>query len=390
MKRLMVMTSRVPWPLEKGDKLRMYHQLKALHPHVVICLCCLTSERVSDETRKALGEVCHQLEVIEVNRISRWFNLAFGLLSNRPFQVSYFFQRRARASVYKVASNFAPDHIYCQLIRAAEYVKHIHTCHKTLDYMDALGKGMERRLAKAKGPQRWFIQAEHKRLVAYEHLIFDYFEHHSIISDAERNLILHPNKGNIKVVPNGVDTAFFSPTEVEKTTDILFLGNMQYPPNIDAAEFLVQEILPIIHATRPGIKVCIAGAEPHRRVKALASPHVEVTGWIDDIRTAYGRSKVFVAPMRLGTGLQNKLLEAMSMSLPCTTTPLAAKALRPDPSPVLAVAEGAEAIAKSILTDLDKVSLDPNHGLAGRAYVKEFFSWSGSIVPLLESFEAER
>lgn len=386
MKRLMVMTSRVPWPLEKGDKLRMYHQLKALHPHVVICLCCLSTKPISPETRKALEEVSHRVEVIRVNRISRWLYLALGALGNKPFQVSYFFQRSARAKVYKVASDFAPDHIYCQLIRAAEYVKHIHSCHKTLDYMDALGKGMERRLAKASGIQRWFIRAEHKRLVGYEHLVFDYFEHHTIISDAERNLILHPAKERIKVVPNGVDTAFFTPSEMKKTTDILFLGNMQYPPNIDAAEYLVQEILPLIHKQRPDIKVCIAGAEPHRRVKALAGSHVEVTGWIDDIRTAYGRSKVFVAPMRMGTGLQNKLLEAMSMGLPCTTTPLAAKALLPNPSEVLRVAQGTQAIADSLMEDLDVLERNADHGSTGRDYVQSYFSWSGSIAPLLESF----
>ena len=94
---------------------------------------------------------------------------------------------------------------------------------------------------------------------------------------------------------------------------------MSYPPNIDCAEYLVHDILPLVQESFPNATLCLAGANPHPKVKALASNNVIVTGWIEDIRDAYNASQVFVAPMRIGTGLQNKLLEAMSMNLPSIT-----------------------------------------------------------------------
>lgn len=386
MNRVLVMTSRVPWPLEKGDKLRMYHQLRAMRGKVHVALCCLSYKPVSEADRQALLEVCDELHIIRLNRILMGLNLLRALFSDRPYQVHYFFQRRARKRVYAIASAYEPDHIYCQLIRAAEYVKHIHVCPKTLDYMDALGKGMERRASSARGLPKRFINAERKRLGNYENLVFDYFEHHTIISEQDRGFILHPQNKDIQVVPNGVDTDYFKPAPHTKDVDVLFLGNMNYPPNVDGASYLVEELLPLLREQRPDIRIMLAGANPHRRVKALEQPGVTVTGWMDDVREAYLRSKVFVAPMRLGTGLQNKLLEALSMELPCTTTSLAFRPLAPGAAAVVTEANTSEAIAYAVLEQISAAEADPRTGATGRTFVQEHYSWAGRVAPLLEQF----
>lgn len=388
MKRLLVMTSRVPWPLEKGDKLRIYHQLRAMKDEVEICLCCLSEGSVSKEDREALGEICHRLEIVELSKIKVYINLIRALFSDRPYQVHYFFQRKARRRIYKIASDFNPDHIYCQLIRGAEYVKHIHHCPKTLDYMDALNKGMERRMRGAKGFRKLFMRAESKRLVAYENLIFDYFEHHSIISAQDRDLIYHPERNRIQVIPNGVDTDFFQPRALAKKFDILFLGNMNYPPNVDGAVHLVEDILPLVKAVIPEVRVLIAGANPHRQVRALKAEGVEVSGWVEDVREAYASAKVFVAPMRIGTGLQNKILEALSMELPCITTPLAFSALHPEAKEVVGVAADASDIAAAIIHDLHHPETSQPRGKAGRSFVEAHYNWRASVQPLLEAFKA--
>ena len=110
MNRVLVMTSRVPWPLEKGDKLRMYHQLRAMRGKVHVALCCLSYKPVSEADRQALLEVCDELHIIRLNRILMVLNLLRALFSDRPYQVHYFFQRRARKRVYAIASTYEPDH----------------------------------------------------------------------------------------------------------------------------------------------------------------------------------------------------------------------------------------------------------------------------------------
>ena len=107
----------------------------------------------------------------------------------------------------------------------------------------------------------------------------------------------------------------------------IFTGNMGYIPNIDAAEYIVHEIYPFIRQKYPDIRIALCGATPSPRVLALENKQITVTGWVDDMRDFYARSRIFIAPMRLGTGLQNKLLEAMSMRIPCITSPLAATPL---------------------------------------------------------------
>ena len=165
------------------------------------------------------------------------------------------------------------------------------------------------------------MRAEGMRLARHESRTFDYFDAHTIISENDRLLIPHLHRDTIRIVPNGVDLDAFGaagPAAPDVPT-LLFTGNMSYAPNVDAAQHLVKDILPRVQ-TRP-IRVVLAGAEPASSVTALASDEVTVTGWVDDIAAEYRRSTLFVAPLRLGTGLQNKVLEAMASALPCVLSP---------------------------------------------------------------------
>ena len=219
---------------------------------------------------------------------------------------------------------------------------------KTLDYQDVFSKGMERRMATAPFYMKPFLRMEYNRLLAYEHEVFDLFNNKIIISEPDRDLIPHPGKEKIVVVANGVDTEFFHPIERTKEYDLVFTGNMGYPPNINAAEFLVHKILPAIaRQHKPEIRLLIAGANPNMRVMVLKSAQVEVSGWVPDMRECYAGAKIFIAPMQIGTGLQNKLLEAMAMKIPCITSPLANQALQARDGEEILVAETPEEYARS-------------------------------------------
>jgi len=375
--KLLVITSRFPWPLEKGDKLRVYHQLKALHQFHEICLVCVSDQTVTKDDRIEAEKVCSELHVLPISRAGIIWRAALTFLGSQPLQVNYFFTRRHRKTVYKLVEQFKPDHIFCQLIRAAEYVKHIHSVPKTLDYMDAFSKGIERQAQVAPWYLKLIWTAEANRLIAYENLIYEYFEHHVIISEQDQQLIPHPKRSEIHVIPNGVDSDFFSPRKAEKEYDVVFVGNMNYTPNADCAVHLIKNIMPHVWAKKPEVRVLIAGAEPSAAVRKLAGDQVTISGWVEDIRDAYACGKLFAAPLQIGTGLQNKLLEAMSMSIPCVTSSLANNALQA-PSSAIAVRDDDHGFAEMIIEILDSQELQSSLGTKGRSFVRSKYSWQAT------------
>ena len=266
----------------------------------------------------------------------------------------------------------------------AEYLRpHAGRLPMTLDYMDVFSAGMARRATQAPRWQRPLWALEARRLLAYEAEAFDWFRSCTIISDQDRQLIRHPRREQIRIVLNGIDTDFFQPRPTAaKEYDVLFCGNMAYHPTVDAACFLAEEIMPLVRQRHPAARLLVAGTTPAPRVLALASAQVEVSGWVPDIRAAYAGARVFVAPMRVGTGLQNKLLEAMAMRLPCVTTPLANNALGGTDGQELRVAETALALAQAIIGLLDDEAGALALASRGHAFVKTRYTWAGATARL--------
>ena len=380
--KIFVLVSRVPYPLEKGDKLRIYHQVKELSKNHEIHLCCLNTEKAHPQALNELSKVCSELSIIPLKKISVYWNLILNLFSDRPFQVAYFFQRNAAAKINKLINTYNPDHIYTQLIRTSEYVKNRHDIPKTIDYMDTFSKGMQRRAESASFFIKPIIFSEARRLTRYENLIYEYFENHTIISKQDRDFIWHQKRKKIEIIPNGIDSGFFHPADKKKDFDVLFTGNMSYIPNVDSVEYLVEEILPLIKKEIPGVKVLIAGASPVKKIKNMANDSVFVTGWMEDIREAYWSSSVFVAPLRLGSGLQNKLLEAMATQKPCVTSPLANNALGAVNNKSILIAENAGEFADKIIYLLKNKVEAKEIAIKGYNHVIKNFIWKSTTDKL--------
>lgn len=302
-----------------------------------------------------------------------------------PAQVAYFYSAKAQKTIDKRIKEINPDHIYCQLIRTAPYVDQF-LGSKTLDYMDVFSAGMLRRKEKAHWLLKPFFRVEYKRLLRYEQHVFDKFKSKCIISEPDRDLIPHPQRHTIQIVENGVDMEYFTPQPALKKYDVLFTGNMGYPPNINAAELLATQIMPLVRKQLPNATLVLAGANPHARVKALATELTLVTGWVDDMRPWYEASRVFIAPMQIGTGLQNKLLEAMSMQLPSITSPLANSALGAIAGKQVLIGDTVETYAKHIIDLLTHSPKADQLALAGYAFVKETYSWERATQKLASLF----
>ncbi len=388
--KLLVVLSRMPYPLEKGDKLRAYHLIKRLAKSHEVYLFCLSDQRTKPEDEAHLRSICKHLQVVHLPLWRILMRMAGAMFSRLPFQVSYFHHGHAQRAMDKVMGTFRPDHVLCQLVRTTEYVRKKHGTAKTLDYMDTLSKGMERRAETAPFHLRAFFKAETKRLIGYENLMLDLFDHQTIISAQDRDLLYHPQRDQVEVIPNGVDTEYFKPAyrpenaDVEKTHDLLFTGNMNYPPNIDSVLYLVHHVLPLVHAKRPATNLLIAGVDPDLRVRDLANQHpsVTVTGWVKDIRDSYACARIFVAPMQIGTGLQNKLLEAMAMRIPCVTSGLANNAVGAVPGEAVLIGQDPQDYADHILRLLEHP--EERDRLAGNGYrfVHRSFDWDRSAERL--------
>jgi len=378
-----IILSRFPYPLEKGDKLRAYYQIKELAKRHEIYLCAINVGKIKPEALEIISPYCRKIKIIRLNRFTILLNLIYGLLfTNLPLQIAFFFKRSKKKEVQDFFVEAQVDHLICQLIRSSEYVKELNQFPKTLDYMDALSQGMQRRIVKSPFYLRPFVKIEALRLKSYEHFIFRYFQYKTIISEQDRDLIVHAENQKIEIIPNGVDQRFFSPQDVPKKYDLIFTGNMSYPPNVEGAGYIVNQILPLLKDDFPELKLAIVGANPSPKVRRLASSRVFVSGWVDDIRDYYAAAKVFVAPMLIGTGLQNKLLEAMAMKIPCITTELANNALNASPKKNILIANCPEDFARLIRTLLNKTELAEEIALQGQEFVKNNYDWKICVEKL--------
>ena len=390
--RLLVLLSRVPYPLEKGDKLRAYHLISRLAKKHEVYLFCLSDTATPPEHIEHLKQFCAHIEVVRIERWRIVLKLLSAIFTQLPFQVAYFYHRKAQERIDAAIESFKPDHVFCQLVRTTEYVSRKHELPKTVDFMDTLSKGMERRTESAPFYLLPLFKAETRRLIRYENLMFDLFDHSVIISAQDRGYIYHPLRDQMAVVPNGVDTVHFTPQKVEPHYDLLFTGNMNYPPNIDSVLYLAQKVMPIVRQHRPGTSLLISGVDPSPAVRDLArtDEHIEVSGWVRDIRSSYAAARIFVAPMQIGTGLQNKLLEAMAMGMPCITSTLANNAVGAKPGSEILIGNTPEDYAEHIIRLLNDPAERERLSHNGLNFVQAHFDWDRAAAQLDRMIEQGR
>ncbi len=375
--KLVAVTSRFPYPIERGDKLRAYHQLRSLVPHHEVELIALSEGPVDPAHRAVVEDAGITTHVVSRSRAATVGSTGRGVLRGVPIQVGYFMAPGTLRQVRRIIESVAPDHIYCQLLRTAWAIDGV-GIPATIDYQDAFAAAMRRRGEQHKALMRRAFMFEADRIGRAEAEAFERFGRRVVISDQDRLALEVPDPDGVQILANGVDTSFFERCEKSRSTDfdVAFVGNMGYPPNVRAAHMLIEEIMPRVWARRPSARVLLAGARPTRSVKALAGERVEVSGWLDDIRDAYRRSALMVAPLFIGAGQQNKVLESMAMGVPCITTELVNNAIGATPGEHLLVAGTAGEFAAGIIDLLDAPGRREQVADAAVALVERRFAWS--------------
>jgi polysaccharide biosynthesis protein PslH len=383
--KILFITSRFPYPLNKGDKLRVYYQLKYLSENNEIYLIAIDEKPITKEDFQSVSPFCKSIYIFILPCYKRLFQILISPFKGIPLQVAFFYNIIIHRKIEYLVSQIQPDFIHCHLIRTTEYVKNIKNIHKSLDFMDAFGKGMEKRQKIERNIfKRMLFSYEKYQLYNYETKVFGFIDKFSIISEQDKESIRNPRGKEIKIIPNGVDFELFYPQNKEKHYDILFMGNLGYPPNIYAVLFLVKEIIPLVKISIPDIKLLIAGIEAPRQIKQLQSENVHVIEKFNEISESIAISKIMLAPMLISIGLQNKILQAMAMKIPCIVSSLSNNAIKAPNHITIIEANTPNEYSNQIIELLNDDNKSNRIGQNGYEFVKKNYSWEKQNELLLD------
>lgn len=367
---------RMPWPLDKGDKLRAYHLLKGLARHHELYLFALHEEGDPKEGIEILSQFCRKVQVERIGKAKHISGLGRALAKGWPLQTGYFHHPALVEKWRSFLAIHQPDQTFYQLIRSVPYLRAAAEIPAVIDYQDAFSLSMARLAGESRPPMKWIWQRESKQVARFEKEAQRLSRRQIIISEQDRQNLPFEERNQVQVISNGIDLDIFKPRELEKDIDILFAGNMSYRPNITAAKYLVGKILPIIRELRPKVKLALVGTHPTPEVRQLAGPNVEVTGYVEDIAIWYARSRMLIAPMLSGAGLQNKILEAMAMELPAIVSDITAKGLPVKARELVLVEKEPKDYAESVIELLNEESYATMLGHQGRKYVLAHHNWT--------------
>ncbi len=371
--KLLFLTSRFPYPLEKGDKLRAYYFIKHLSAKHDIYLFAVNETMPDEKSLDALRPFCKAIENVKISKAESIINLAKGLFqTGLPFQTAYFTSEKGKKQLKEFIQQHQPDALFCHLIRMSEYIQDIKIENSLLDYMDAFSIGMKRYAENGSLLMRLPAQIEYKRLLAYENKLFNQFKNKIIISKQDQSYIPHLNNTAIQIIPNGVDAGFYQSKSSEKKYDLLFIGNLSYAPNIYAINYAVEYIMPIV----PELNLAVVGATPTPEILKLKSKQINIVGWVDDSRDAFNEAKIMIAPMFISIGLQNKIIQAMAMELPCVISSMANNALGATPESEVLIADTPEEFKIQITRLLNDEKLYQTIKTNARNFILKNFNWT--------------
>jgi glycosyltransferase involved in cell wall biosynthesis len=260
---------------------------------------------------------------------------------------------------------------------------------RILDLPDAFSLYWERRKKMQANPfKKTFESIEQARVLKYERTMPAHYDM-SLVCSQEDLEYLQQKQGisNIHLLPNGVDLDTFAAQnhDYNHNNTLLFTGNMDYAPNVDAVVYFVHDILPQIREKIPQVKFIIAGQRPVKKVLDLANDHVSVTGFIKDLAAVYNSASVVVAPLRFGAGTQNKVLEAMAMGVPVVCSNIGFKGLGITSGEGAIMQTDPKAFAASVIELLSSEALRKDVGVKGMQVIKNRFGWD-AIAKQLETY----
>ncbi|MEA3032229.1 MAG: hypothetical protein QOH86_245 [Sphingomonadales bacterium] len=387
MAELLFLAHRIPYPPDRGDKIRSWHILRHLAGLARVHLACFADDEADaahlPALREALGGRLGEAHV-EVRRTGKAVAAARALLEARPVSLTAFDSPAMRQFAARMLERPEVDTVYVFSGQMAQFVPAGARRRFVMDFVD-MDSAKFAAYAEAGGPLAPLHRREAAKLFAFERDVAARAEISLFVSEAEAKLFRAraglPN-ADIRALPNGVDVDFYRPGSVAPASAphplIVFAGQMDYAPNVDAAGWFAREVLPRV----PGASFAIVGRNPAASLRALASDRILVTGEVPDVRPWLAAADVVAAPLRVARGIQNKVLEAMAAGRPVVASPAAFEGIEAEPNRELVVADGAEAQALAIRDLLADPARASAIGASARRRMEDAYRWETRLAPL--------
>jgi glycosyltransferase involved in cell wall biosynthesis len=388
-KKLLVLTPRFPYPVIGGDKLRIYHLCRVLSRRFSLTLLSMCES--GDEMHAALPDdgVFDRVERVFLSRRRSYLNTLLALPTRTPLQVAYYRSRAFAAAVTRLLPSH--DGAFVHLVRCAEYVRKSDKP-RVLEMTDAISLNYSRvkQLRRARGLKSRVFGIEAKRLLDYERTIVDDFDLSVLVSRTDRDYLFpgQPAK-KVMVCSNGVDLSGLPYTARSMASRILiFIGDMRTVQNQDMCHYFAEAVLPLLRK-RADYRFRIVGSiAPALAERFRAYDGVDVTGRVESVAQAAFDGAIGVCPMRIGAGVQNKILEYMALGLPVVTTSLGHEGLGAQSGRDLLIADTPEEFVDRIEQLVADEAAAVEMTARARAFVEHEHGWERMLAPLVDEVSA--
>ncbi len=381
----------MPYPPNKGDKVRSYHLLKHLVSQHRVFLGTFIDDPDDEPYIDTLRAMCAGVHVARLDPRSAKLRSLRGLLQGDALTLGYY--RDAGLSQW-VARTLSANDIRTAVVFSssmAQYVEHVPDLRVLVDFVDVDSAKWTDYAKARRWPASWLYQREGATLLAYERAVAAAAHRSFFVTDKEVELFnsLAPEcAAQVQAMGNGVDTTFFS-TDAARVNPfdageipIVFTGAMDYWPNTDAVIWFAREVLPALRSQWPAVRFSVVGRNPSPEVRALAGDAVRVTGTVPDVRPWLQHAAVVVAPLRLARGVQNKVLEAMAMSCPVVAATRCAETIDAEVGVHLVAASTAADYVREITGLLSEGARATRLGSAARSRVVTHYGWAAQLSAL--------
>lgn len=406
MGNLLYLVHRLPYPPNKGDKVRSCHLLKHLAAKHRVFLGTFVDDPDDEAYIDTVRELCADLHVARLHPRTAKLRSLTGLLTHQALSLRYYQDGGLQAWVRQTLAEQKIDATVVFSSVMAQYVESTPgaTCPPMLvDFVDVDSAKWTQYAANHRWPLSWLYRREGERLLAYERAVAARAKRSFFVTENETMLFrqLAPEcAGVIEAMSNGVDADFFSPNPAlaspfagkpsePEQIPVVFTGAMDYWPNIDAVTWFVSDILPALRQARPQLRFYIVGRSPPPAVVALASDAVVVTGTVPDVRPYLQHAAVVVAPLRVARGIQNKILEAMAMARPVVASQSCVEAIDARTGEELISASDAADFVREIDALLKSPARAAAVGQSGRQRVVKSYSWSAHLAGIDRYLDAK-
>jgi len=385
MKRLLFISHRVPYPPDKGERVRAFHEIEALAQHFRVTVATLTHQPSDVEAAAELKRWCEKIITAPAGRRGGLVRGALALLRGRSVTEGFFRSRRLAHTLHEEAAREPFDLAFVYSSNLLPHALSVPAGARVADLVDVDSAKWISYAEAARWPRRWLYRREARSVRTLEQRALGQCDAVILVSQAEvRALGVESDK--VFAVGNGVDTEYFKPTDDEEASppSLVFTGTMDYKPNIDGVCWFVREVWPGLRRDVPDLTFSIVGRNPTRAVRRLADvPGVNVTGSVPDVRPYLAKATLAVVPLLIARGVQNKILEAMAMGRAVVASGGALAGLELDVGTEAVVAETPDEWHRRIVELLRDHARRREIEQAARARVVSNYSWAKRLAPLV-------